>query len=112
MCCIVECGLWERSRVVCLFSPSLLIPSLLSLLSRVCRFEWPILRGFDLAHFRPKLVIVEIQEKQARYAQNERVQKDARDIEAAFAKANYSILYRDIVNTVFIDRNVECVGGD
>ncbi len=28
--------------------------------------EWPILRGFTIAKWRPKLVIVEIQEKQAR----------------------------------------------
>ncbi len=75
-------------------------------------FEWPILRGFDLARHRPKLVIVEIQEKQARYRDNARVQADAAAIERAFSDAGYSILYRDVVNTVFVHRDVACSGGD
>lgn len=29
-------------------------------------FEWPIFKGFDIKFWKPKLVIVEIQEKQAR----------------------------------------------
>ena len=74
--------------------------------------EWPIFQGFDLAHWAPKLVIVEIQEKQARYRDNARVQSDAREIEAYFAKAGYSIIYRDVINTIFIHPAVRCAGGD
>lgn len=36
--------------------------------------EWAILRSFDIAKFRPKLVIVEIQELQRRYLDNPRAQ--------------------------------------
>jgi hypothetical protein len=74
--------------------------------------EWPILQGFALATFRPKLVIVEIQEKQARFIDNARVQRDAAAIEAYFADAGYSIFYRDVVNTIFIAKEVRCRGGD
>jgi hypothetical protein len=30
-------------------------------------FEWPIFQGFAIKKWKPKIVIVEIQEKQARY---------------------------------------------
>ncbi len=74
--------------------------------------EWPIFQGFDVAAWRPALVIVEIQEKQARYRDNARAQADAKAIEAYFAAAGYSILYRDVINTVFVHGDVRCVGGD
>jgi FkbM family methyltransferase len=75
-------------------------------------FEWPILKGFDLAAYRPKLVIVEIQELQARYAESARVQQDAASIFAKFKEAGYAILYKDVVNTVFMHKDVRCVRGD
>lgn len=74
--------------------------------------EWPIFQGFSLAHWRPKTVIVELQEKQARYADNAKVQHDALAIEAYFREADYSVLYKDAINTVFISRETRCVGGD
>lgn len=74
-------------------------------------FEWPILRAFDLAAWRPKLVIVEVQELQARYRDNARVQADAAALFAKFAACGYSILYKDVVNTVFIHADAKCVGG-
>lgn len=74
-------------------------------------FEWPIFQGFDLGKWRPKTVIVELQEKQARYADNKRAQDDAVAIERYFIAAEYSILYRDAINTVFIDKRVKCLGG-
>jgi len=75
-------------------------------------FEWPIFKGFDIARWKPKLVIVEIQEKQARYRSNERAQADAIHIERYFASAGYSILYRDVINTIFVHKEVDCLGGD
>lgn len=75
-------------------------------------FELPILKNFSLAQYRPKVAIVEIQEMQKRYKSNERVQKDARSIFDLFAKAGYQILYKDMVNTVFVHESVECAGGD
>jgi hypothetical protein len=75
-------------------------------------YEWPILRAFDIARFRPKLVIVEIQELQARYADNARAQSDASSMYSFFTSNGYSILYKDVVNTVFIHSGVRCVGGD
>ena len=74
-------------------------------------FEWPILSTFPLAHWKPKLVIVEVQELQARYRNNARVQADAAALFAKFAAAGYSILYKDVVNTVFKHESCECVGG-
>lgn len=75
-------------------------------------FEWPIIRGFDLAHFKPKLVIVELQQHLRRFANSPRAQEDALSIEASFARAGYSIMYRDVINTVFIHRDVKVQGGD
>lgn len=75
-------------------------------------FEWPILRAFDLAAWKPKLVIVEVQELQARYRDNQRVQQDATALFAKFQACGYSILYKDVVNTVFIHKDCHCVGGN
>ena len=36
--------------------------------------EWSILKSFKLGHYRPKLVIVEIQELQRRYLDSKRAQ--------------------------------------
>ena len=69
------------------------------------------LRGFDLARHAPKLVIIEVQELQARYRDNARAQSDAADIFALFARAGYAILYKDVINTIFVHKDVRCVGG-
>lgn len=68
--------------------------------------EWPILRGFDMSRWRPKLVIIEMQEKLKRYQGNLRVASDSTAIETYLREAGYSILYRDVVNTVFMHREV------
>ena len=74
--------------------------------------EWPILESFDIKRFRPKLVIVEIQELQARYQTNARAQADAAALRAYFEDAGYAVLYKDVVNTVFVHTpTVKCVGG-
>lgn len=74
-------------------------------------FEWPILRAFNIAKYKPKLAIVEIQSLQARYRSNERVQADAHALDEYFRSNGYHILYRDVVNTVFIHKEVQCQGG-
>jgi FkbM family methyltransferase len=61
-------------------------------------FETPILRAFNLKRWAPKLVIVEVQELQARYRHKESVQKDAAELQAMFTAAGYSIVYKDVVN--------------
>ena len=74
--------------------------------------ELPILRGFSLAKYRPKLCIVEIQELNRRFRGNARAQADAAALFALFAGAGYRILYKDMINTVFVHRDVDCPGGD
>ena len=53
-----------------------------------------------------------MQELQARYRTNERVQADAAALFKKFADARYAILYKDVVNTVFIHKDTHCVGGN
>ena len=74
--------------------------------------ELPILRGFDLKRYRPKVCIVEIQEHMRRFRDNARVQADARALFARFAEAGYGVLYRDPINTVFVHADVVCAGGE
>ena len=129
MCC-------EDPPTCCLYASSTLLPTPRPPGSQ--GMEWPILSAFDIRAWAPKLVICEIQEKQARYRGNARVQADAVALEKYFADAGCegagcgeelhtchprlhypslstplpdSILYRDMVNTVFLHRDVACVGG-
>ena len=39
-------------------------------------------------------------------------QADAASLYAYFADAGYNIMYKDVVNTVFLHKTVRCVGGD
>ena len=74
-------------------------------------FEWPILKSFSLGYWAPKLVIVEVQELQARYLDNDRVQRDAEALYKKFFDEGYRIVYKDVVNTVFKHPKTKCVGG-
>lgn len=73
--------------------------------------EWPILKHFPVAAWRPHVVVIEIQELQARYRQNARVQADAAALFDYFREAGYAILYKDVVNTVFVHRDLPIAGG-
>ena len=72
--------------------------------------EWQVMSSFALGRFRPKLVIIEIQEKQLGYRDQPRVVEEAAKLEKYFADNNYSVLYRDIINTVYIDKTVRVRG--
>lgn len=72
--------------------------------------EWTILQDFDIARWRPRVAIVEIQEKLRRYRDSGRAAADAIHIETWFAQHGYSILYRDAINTVFVHRGHICHG--
>lgn len=72
--------------------------------------EWQVLKDFDLPKHRPRLAIVEIQEKLTRMQGDRRQLRDAARIEEYFYNHGYSILYRDVINTVFIHRAVRCHG--
>jgi hypothetical protein len=73
--------------------------------------EWPILKTFPIAAWKPHVVIIEIQELQARYRQNGRVQADASALFDYFRAAGYAVLYKDVVNTVFVHRDFPIAGG-
>lgn len=90
------------SRIVSRFVPTLLAQGM----------EWPIFRAFRSGHFRPKLVIVEIQQLLRRYVDNPRAQADAAALFKHFSDAGYAILYKDVINTVFVHKDWKCVGGD
>jgi len=72
--------------------------------------EWQVLKDFDLPKHRPRVAIVEIQEKLTRMQGERRQVRDAARIEEYFYNHGYSILYRDAINTVFIHRAVRCHG--
>ena len=78
MCC-------EDPPTCCLYASSTLLPTPRPPGSQ--GMEWPILSAFDIRAWAPKLVICEIQEKQARYRGNARVQADAVALEKYFADA-------------------------
>ena len=69
------------------------------------------MKSFNLKHWAPKLVIVEVQELQARYLDNKRVQLDAEELYRFFFSAGYRIVYKDVVNTVFKHPGTRCKGG-
>ncbi len=64
-----------------------------------------------MARWAPKLVIVEIQELQARYQKCERTQAAAKELFVKFFSSGYAILYKDVVNTIFIHKDCKCEGG-
>jgi hypothetical protein len=72
--------------------------------------EWRVLSGFDLAKYRPRMIILEVQEKLQRYRDSATALGEAAALEALLHDAGYSILYRDVINTVFVHRAHRCHG--
>jgi FkbM family methyltransferase len=61
-------------------------------------FELNVMRGFDLARWAPRLVIVELHDENDAYLA---VQDQCRAVAARFAAQNYRIVFKDKTNTVY-----------
>lgn len=74
-------------------------------------FEWEALRNFDISHWKPKMVIIEIEDEHETFQDRQDVvgEKEYQKIRESFAhlrnyfaNAGYKIVYKDHINTVYV----------
>lgn len=64
-------------------------------------FEENVFRGFDISRWQPKMLIVELCDVHADFAENVDLVQSARRVRALIQAAGYVEVYRDEINTVF-----------
>lgn len=64
--------------------------------------EWEILEAFDINHYKPKMVIVEMHEDSPEWMAIEQVAKDNGNINRYMWDSGYETIHRDGINTIFI----------
>lgn len=74
-------------------------------------FEWEALRNFDILHWKPRVVIIEIEDRheafQTRNAamteqEFQKVLERFRNLRTYFKDAGYGIMYQDHINTMYV----------
>jgi FkbM family methyltransferase len=64
--------------------------------------EHEVFQTFDLNIWKPKMMIVEIEDEHRSFQKYEKFIKNAKKLRNTIAKNNYTEIYRDEINTIFI----------
>jgi len=62
-------------------------------------YEWEVLKGFDIARWSPKMVIVELHADNPRY---ECFREECSEMKAFFTKHGYNYIYKDLSNSIYV----------
>lgn len=62
-------------------------------------YEWEVIRGFKIDHWRPQMVIIELHDASPKY---ECIRDECLRIVDFFARHAYSPVYKDLGNTVYV----------
>jgi len=74
-------------------------------------FEWEALRNFDISYWKPRVVIIEIEDQHEAFQTRnsaiteeefQRVQQRFQNLRTYFKDAQYDILYQDYINTMYV----------
>jgi FkbM family methyltransferase len=65
--------------------------------------EDKVFEGFSIKRWRPKVVLVELEDEHPDFKDNDRVVRGARQVRRALSEAGYKVLYQDIINTIYYD---------
>ncbi|POR47347.1 FkbM family methyltransferase [Bosea psychrotolerans] len=65
--------------------------------------EVQVFAGFTIERWRPKVVLVELEDEHPDFRDNERVRAGAIGVRQKLEQAGYKIYYRDIINSVYVD---------
>lgn len=65
--------------------------------------EAQVFAGFTIERWRPKVVLVELEDEHPDFRDNERVRAGAIGVRRKLEQAGYKIYYRDIINSVYVD---------
>ena len=71
-------------------------------------FEESVFRGFDLHHWKPQMLIVELRDAASDFDDRSELVESARRVRASILDAGYGEIHRDDINTIFARRAVSC----
>lgn len=73
-------------------------------------YEEKVFMGFDLAHWRPRMLIVELCDVHGRFGAIPEMAEPAARVRKMIVDAGYEAIYQDSINTVFIQPNAASQG--
>lgn len=68
--------------------------------------EAKVFAGFTIERWKPKVVLVELEDQHPDFKSNERVRSGALEVRRQLEQAGYNIYYRDIINSIYVDGRV------
>jgi hypothetical protein len=68
--------------------------------------EYDVLNSFDLEYWKPKMIIVELEDDHSSFQQYEYYIGDVKNLREKIQNTGYTEIYRDKINTVFVDQNI------
>ena len=68
--------------------------------------EEKVLSGFDLLRWRPKVMVIELEDLHPDFKDYDEIVCSARRVREKLLSAGYAEYYRDIINTIFVDKDV------
>lgn len=68
--------------------------------------EYDVFNSFDLEYWKPKMIIVELEDNHLSFQQYEDYIADVKNLREKIENSGYTEIYRDKINTVFIEQNI------
>jgi hypothetical protein len=68
--------------------------------------EYDVFNSFDLEYWKPKMIIVELEDDHLSFQQYEDYIVDVKNLREKIENSGYTEIYRDKINTVFIEQNI------
>ena len=62
-------------------------------------FEWNVCKGFEIDHWKPQMVIVELHDQNDDYFS---IRDACKNIVDYFDKAGYKVIWKDFTNTIYV----------
>jgi FkbM family methyltransferase len=68
--------------------------------------EEKVVRGFDVKRWRPKVILIELEDEHPDFKDNPRIVGSVAGIREKFAAAGYSIFFKDHINSLYVRKDV------
>ncbi len=68
--------------------------------------EYDVFNSFDLEYWKPKMIIVELEDEHSSFQQYEEYVSEVKNLRHKITAFGYTEIYRDKINTIFVEKNM------
>ncbi len=68
--------------------------------------EYDVFNSFDLEYWKPKMIIVELEDEHSSFQQYEEYVSEVKNLRQKITNSGYTEIYRDKINTIFVEKNM------